>query len=122
LGGMTVLYRITLVLMGLAPLTVWASGDPRAVAIGLPLVLLAHTAAIAGAILWPIKQRTWWWKAIAPIVGLLASIGWWFGVWKLPFDEPYNNPLASTIWLFVPFVLLLIAGGVVRFRRVTPSS
>ena len=71
---MTVLYRITFVLVGLAPLPVWASGDPRAVVIGLPLILLAHTAAIAGTILWP-------------------------------------------IWLFVPFVLLLIAGGVVRFRR-----
>ena len=114
---MTVPYRITFLLVGLAPLPVWASGDPRLVTIGLPLVLLAHTAAIACAILWPIKQRTWWWKATAPFVGLLASIGWWFGVWKLPFDEPYNNPLASAIWLFVPFVLPVIAGGVVRFRR-----
>ena len=126
LDGMRILHHVTILLLGFAPLPVWASGDPRQVVVGVAVVMLVHAAAIASAILWPLRQRTWQLKVAASFVGFLASVAWslaWlFGDWKLAiFDEPYNDSLVSTIWLVVPFVFLLIA-GVVRFRRVNPSS
>src|SRR6266705_1383712 len=122
LDGMRILHHVTILLLGFAPLPVWASGDPRQVVVGVAVVMLVHAAAIASAILWPLRQRTWQLKVAASFVGFLASVAWslaWlFGDWKLAiFDEPYNDSLVSTIWLVVPFVFLLIA-GVVRFRRV----
>jgi|SRR6476661_8064332 hypothetical protein len=108
-------------LTALAPATASAHGvSDEFIAVVTSAILILHTASIAGAILCLRRRRSWPIAGVAVLIAAAASVVLWLGFVKfarLVPEQRMDFVWLLWVWLFAPFVLLVLSVAGLVWRR-----
>ncbi len=104
----------------LAPTTASAHGLPgEFFVVATSVILVLHTASIAGAILCLRRRRSWLVAGVAVLIAAVAAIVWWLGFLQL-----FRSAAAARVdwewllwtWLLTPVAVLVLSGASLLLR------
>ena len=105
----------------LTPTTASAHGLPgEFFVVATSVILVLHTASIAGAILCLRRRRSWLVAGVAVLIAAVAAIVWWLGFLQLAKSAAAARADWEWLlwtWILTPFAVFVLSGAVALSRH-----